>query len=366
MSSYLTRNKERFIFSHEMIWVPLRDLIALLGGQKTTSNSIRFNGRVPYFVNAALHYLARPDELEQVTVFDFYSKYDVVRVTSRNREAVFQFSKTASFTHPSYKPSTGRFLQGVLERNGRKRLPQVFQYDFPDPAEFCGHLLHSRTTNEPMEKFAQLALILFMPFRTISDLQCSHSFVKQLRNVISTFKESHLEFLQNIVDAKSNNFRSARLEDELQRETDPLKATDFDAEEYADIVGLHENEEQDDLCENLTGHMLDRFINLLNSDIDPIQTESTNAAAGVTTSLPRQLDLKAIKDKGRFECGYKGLTRMDIGNAPQANFIETMTASSMQPQQAASPTGPTGPTDPDIFKDGTLYIRTNLKKTLPN
>ena len=144
MSSYLTRNKERFIFSHEMIWVPLRDLIALLGGQKTTSNSIRFNGRVPYFVNAALHYLARPDELEQVTVFDFYSKYDVVRVTSRNREAVFQFSKTASFTHPSYKPSTGRFLQGVLERNGRKRLPQVFQYDFPDPAEFCGHLLHSR------------------------------------------------------------------------------------------------------------------------------------------------------------------------------------------------------------------------------
>ena len=163
MSSYLTRNEERFIFSHSTAWIPIRDIKALLDKRTASSTTILYHGNTPFYQCLALHYLARPLDLEDICVFDFYANYEVVHST-RKTHSLLQMYNTEYFVHPSYREATCSFLQGVRERN-RRHLPKIFQYDFPDTADFCGSILESNTINEAMEVYAELVLILFLPFR---------------------------------------------------------------------------------------------------------------------------------------------------------------------------------------------------------
>ena len=83
MGSYLVRRKKRYIFSHSTVWCPLRDLDKILN-EGEVFTTIAYNGSQPYYQNSALHYLCRPAELEELSAYDFYSKYEVVRATARN------------------------------------------------------------------------------------------------------------------------------------------------------------------------------------------------------------------------------------------------------------------------------------------
>ena len=117
MSSYLSRNEERFIFSHPTVWIPMRDIRALLDKRRASSSTIVYHGKTPFFQNHALHYLARPQDLEDLCVFDFYADYEVVHSTRKTADSLLEMYNTEDFVHPSYKEATGKFLQGVRKRN---------------------------------------------------------------------------------------------------------------------------------------------------------------------------------------------------------------------------------------------------------
>jgi len=136
---------------------------------------------------------------------------------------------SAWFIHPSFQSSKGTFWQGVCiwEKNV---LPKILQYNFPDTAQFVRPLLDPSTLiTTPMETYAELALLLFTPFRTLDDLQdCSSSSTKKLREVYCTggFNQGAIQFLQNVQDVKTNCFRAGQPEDLLQKTTEPSMPAD--------------------------------------------------------------------------------------------------------------------------------------------
>jgi hypothetical protein len=310
MSSFLTRNKERFIFSHETAWLPLRDIKALLGGN-AASSSIVYSNPAPFFQCAALHFLNRPEELDACCAFDFYSRYEVVRITSKNADDLLSFHKTEHFQHPSFRKD--RFMQGVRERS-RPHLVKIFQYDFPDTAEFGGSILTGDVT-EAMEKYSELVLLLFVPYRKYEDLTQRGSFTLKLRQCIGLLQQRHRDFLQNVQDSKSNSFRNTRLEDDLQRVTTSVHSSDY--EEAYDALEEDGDDEETGL---LHGTMLDDFLDLLNDS-----SNDTEETADVAFTTMDSLNLSSIKDKGRHNCGYSGLTDMHLPPEDQEDNFDLVT-----------------------------------------
>jgi hypothetical protein len=76
LASYLTRKKSRFQFSHKTVWCPLQDMESLVEGREANVTIIQ-NKSVPFFQCAALHYLSRPEALEHLSAFKFYSRRKV-------------------------------------------------------------------------------------------------------------------------------------------------------------------------------------------------------------------------------------------------------------------------------------------------
>ena len=76
LAAYLTRNDSRFIFSHQFVWCPLRDLKSLTNGEEV-SVGIRFMYKTPYYKCNALNYLCRLDSLNHLSPLDFFSLYEV-------------------------------------------------------------------------------------------------------------------------------------------------------------------------------------------------------------------------------------------------------------------------------------------------
>ena len=103
MASYLTHNKSRFVFSHKTVWCPLRDIKKLLKGKQVNA-SILHHGNTAFFQCSALHYLCRPLELEAMSVFDFFSQYEVMNRTSTNESQLLQFHND-HYRHPTYRSS---------------------------------------------------------------------------------------------------------------------------------------------------------------------------------------------------------------------------------------------------------------------
>jgi hypothetical protein len=101
LASYLTRNKIRFLFSHMTVWCPLRDIKALLKG-KPANALILHHSNTPFYQCAALHYLCWPLELEALTVFVFFSRYKVIRMTSTTEAELLPFCN-GHYHHPSYR-----------------------------------------------------------------------------------------------------------------------------------------------------------------------------------------------------------------------------------------------------------------------
>ena len=86
-ASYLTRNDSRFYFSHEFTFCPLKDIMKLHRNEQVGS-VLRYNGEgtACYFECQALHYLCRPQEIEDVSVKEFFERYEVSYVHQRKRK----------------------------------------------------------------------------------------------------------------------------------------------------------------------------------------------------------------------------------------------------------------------------------------
>ena len=102
----------------------------------------------------------------------------------------------------------------------------MFQYDFPDTAEFGGSVLDvNHDITECMETYCKQVLLLFYPLRQLADITLNGSYTLCLREAIGNgiIGEEAQSFLQNVQDARSNSFRVTMVEDDLQRVTVPFK-----------------------------------------------------------------------------------------------------------------------------------------------
>jgi len=303
MASYLTRNKSRFIMSHDSVWCPLRDLQALLtGGSAYTT--IAHNGRTPFFQCYALHYLCRPQSLQDLRAYHFYSQYEVVKVNSRNRDELMYFEKNGSFHHPSYQQQTDSFLQGIQQRK-KECLLKVFQFDFPDTADFGGSILDPNVPiTSAMEQYSKLALLLFCPgLRVLDDILLDHSFTLKFRQLVQrgVIDQECFDFLQNIQDTRSNCTRAGKTKDELQRNTTPFKPAD----QAFDAVEEEEDEEQQD-----ADMFVDEFLRALQEECAEVNGVGTRTAAS-SDDIPTTLNLDTLRQKGVHKSGYESLAMMN-------------------------------------------------------
>ena len=314
MASYLVRNKTRFIFSHNTVWCPMRDLESILTDGEVQA-TIVYNHETPFFQTSALHYLCRPLELQDVSVHDFYSEFAVVRVTSTNEDTLLPFLNH-KFQHPSFQPKKGRFVQGVTPRE-RPYLVKVFQYDFPDTAEFGGSILDYQTpVTEVTELYAKLALLLFCPFHELGDLLTAGSYTLRFREAVTegTIGEDDRTFLQNIQDARSNCFRLSKLDDDLQRDTQKYQPANVQNDNSND----NENDERDD--DLIEGPELDALLDMFDQD------NSTSGGHQQRTgehSLPSTFKLDNMRQKGVLKCGYENLAAMNFHADTSSCIYET-------------------------------------------
>jgi hypothetical protein len=140
--------------------------------------------------------------------------------------------------------------------------------------------------------------------------------------------ETAKTFLQNLQDARSNCLRLAVQKDDLQRSTEPLKPGTEDARRRPDH-DIDDNEEG----ETLEGQQLEELLSLLQHEAVQFGT----IAATPIGMLPWSLSLKAVRQKGRLNCGYECLARMNTRNQ-QSNdpVIEVELSAAQNHQQSAS------------------------------
>jgi Helitron helicase-like domain at N-terminus len=311
MASYLTRNKSHFYFSHDNVWCPLRDLENLLNGDKV-STAISVQGVDAYFKCEALHYLCRPIELEKLSVFDFFSKYEIQRNTKANKGKLLEFVNGDIFKHPSYCQNTRKFRQGVQKRKN-SRLAKVFQYDFPDTALFEGNILDSEVDiNEFMEQYSMKVLLLFFPYRTKLDILPNEFYTEKLRYVITEklIKKSAFVFLQNVQDSKSNNLRNMSSADDLQRSTETPSVDNFHQILYDNYV--EDDETPLVQLSNLEDLMLDTDQYIL----DTIDLKKH------INSIPTMFSCKQLRAKGAYNCGIQRLPNLkNTYIAVDCNFV---------------------------------------------
>ena len=310
MASYLTQRGSRFIFSHTSVWCPLQDIISLLQ-DKTISTSVRFAGSTCFYSSFAMDYLCRPDSLDKCSVRDFFSEYEVLNVTTNNRRSLIPFTNTG---HPSHhknkKLSTAvqlnGFYQGIRKRM-TKRIPRVNQRLFTDSASFQGNILDEGTPiTEEIQQYAMYVLCFMYPFRKLHHLQHEGCYAKKLRKVMEQgeITNEQLQYLQNIQDSKSNSFRISKVDDDLQRHTEPFQPKDS----FVDPNDLNDEDE-----EEIIGPEGDELDQLLEAFLQETESENPGGPMLSQFHLPKHFSIDNIQMKGDHRCGYDNLCPVSVG-----------------------------------------------------
>lgn len=213
MAWYITQYGGRFLFSHDSTYVPLNAYMGEKSYQKVT-----VVGKSLYVVNKMAEYECRPVELENVSLYDFFMYYEIVKETDENSNDLMSFTDdfVLSETH------------GVRRRK-HWVVPLASYNDFPSAAQFEGDILDPRSyPSAAMEKFAKTAITLFVPFRQ----RKTGNYITYFRDLVSSGKISKqtLQYLQNIQDVR-NMLSAGRQPDELEQLTmAPVGDTQIDDE----------------------------------------------------------------------------------------------------------------------------------------
>jgi hypothetical protein len=317
------------------VWCPLRDIKALLKGKQANA-SIWHHSITPFFQCAALHYLCWPLQLEALSVFDFFSRYEVIRMTSTTKPELLPFCN-GHYRRPSYRVMNDRFLQGVRQRK-QEHLIKVYQYDFPDTNEFNGCLLNENPViSKTMETYYELVLLLFYPHRILTDITLNGSYTLKVREAVAhgIIVERAQSFLQNLQDARSNSFCVQSLQDDLQQNTEPFaRAHDTTSDRQSDPT-TPDNDEGTELQEQ----HLEELLTLLDMEAGISGTpEPDDNTAAAANALPQSVSLKSIRQKGTLNCGYDSLATMSLDLQCSDPLTEVQQAPAQASQAFKHPT----------------------------
>jgi len=296
--------------SHKSVWCPLRDIEALLTGGDAYA-SVVHNGKMPFFQSYALHYLCHSSKLENLNAHDFYSQYEVVKVTSSNRDSLLYFVND-EFQHPSFQMQNHTFLQGVKARS-EEHLIKVFQYDFPDTVEFGGSILNpDLPINPAMEKVLQMCVAFFLPCSRWNDIHVQYSYTLKFCEAIQTsvIGEKAMNFLQNMQDARSNCLHIGKVQDNLQRENSPYIPADIAFDEEV------RNEEEEEI-DQLDGEQLDEILKLLQDEANDDSCSKQSSC-----NLPVLFDVSTMWQKGVLKSRFESLAGMNMSPESQENIVQ--------------------------------------------
>jgi hypothetical protein len=315
----------------------------LKGG--TAYTTISHNCSVPYFESWALHYLCHPSELEHVNAHDFFSQFEVVNVGRNNADELLRFQNSV-FQHPSFQPDDNRFLQGVRFRD-ENVLIKVFQYSFPDTADFDGSIMDPRNEiNEATETFSKLALLLFLPHREHTDLLVDSSYTIRFCKAIEDgiIGESPLQFLQNVQDARVNCTRVLNTADSLERTTHAFKPGDT-VDEFDNFDDDKDQEEEEDL----NGEMIDSFLELLQQEADEIDRANDLLNGNRTSNtIPATHSVSGLRQRGSHKGGYESLAKMSINPNSNQHVFEMQEPTSQNGPADAEENNPDSPGNDDL------------------
>ena len=170
LAKFLINNSSRFGYSHKFAYIPIRELKSIINSRAIdmviqTCESTLSNGRTTtnaFLCGTALHYIYRPDELEDISSYEFYTEYEIVRRTSKTQKdsVIYELQKN----HPGYK-----YL--IVRNRVNNCIAGLNNWEFSDAICFEGDILDKM--NEPkdsiqmlVENYALTVLILAHPFQT--------------------------------------------------------------------------------------------------------------------------------------------------------------------------------------------------------
>jgi hypothetical protein len=237
MGAYLIRNKSRFKFSHEFVYVNLF-MFEKEEGMDFTLSSNREG--TAFLRSSVSDYTHRPFVLEQLCLYDFLTDYCVA---DRCKESLDWYGD-----HPS-----GNFRH--VKARKFPAVPRLNHFDFPGTSDFCDMDIRTCTIGEDrtaahfvMESYAKKVCFVFVPFRNLNvELKINGSFHKKLQAVCreGRLKDKHIRILQNMQDVR-NSLNAGRVRDPLEKTTTFMYGEDFGMDETAD-----DNYDTSDLMEDL-------------------------------------------------------------------------------------------------------------------
>lgn len=372
MASYLIRNKSRFIHSHQFHWVPVWDIETLLSGG--TVKRYLQNGKYgSYFSNSAYDYICRPEECENISLFEFINNCDVVRQRPTKENGLMKFLEVNGLIHPSWNDGknnqVGNYRAGVRWKSIEDDDPetkteiilQIPSYFLPDTATFGG-TIDSIITKET-EEYCRRALLLFKPFRTVNDLRSNGqqtqnqiellerkrpaegsaelAFVNDIKEN-GSFTESYaiwlgeqstnlrkqkaIKFLQNFQDCHYNCTRNSSRSngDELDRMTRKYRSQNRNTVEgEGDSI---DSDDEDPTQSHIENCFFDEAeLTELVGMLCPERSLDSNG----NQSIPSHYLTKSIRDKGKFRCGYEHIALMDPHEQPRtgnSNNVDSTTS----------------------------------------
>ena len=320
MASYLTRNRSRYIFSHEFAFVPLQDLVRLLLSKTIERTYIKSYHGKAYAEAFALHYLCRPSVLADCSPMKFFEHYEAIQASvSRRRQDILDFENAQHFKHTAlvFNEATGVMKRHmVLRKRVIKRLPQVSQFGFEDTAVFKGEDIlscHVSHITPQMESHALSVLALCTNYYCLDDLKINDSCVLKLRAIFKAgLLDEHTDFLQNLQDSKANFGRIKPTHDSLQLNTDPFvdkqnTVDPDDDEDEPNDVSRHET--------TLQGEELNDMISALEAQMMQTNRNLQKHKDKFSTSfVPKSLDVDRIRLRGSYNCGRNNLCQVTIRN----------------------------------------------------
>jgi hypothetical protein len=223
MAWFLMHNQSRFLFSHDYGYVPFAALL-----KRSIPSHIIGVGTNAFVLNQMDDYIYHPEQLEDLNWYEFVACYDVVHLSEKNKNVIMHFSST---DHQLFES------RGMIKWK-QMVTPLVSYHDFLCASEFQGNIMSpSVIPNSAMEKFAHMALCLFVPFHDKEMFKSIQGtcFTDKLRatvyaNAKSSISIVHLQNIQNC----HNVMKAGQQKDILEQIMDALpepsktKANDHD------------------------------------------------------------------------------------------------------------------------------------------
>jgi len=222
MAHYMAKNMSRFLYSHSSCWLPVHGIEKLTKDEKMVM-TFRNIGDSQKCFHASMHYAYRPQKMEDMCFYEYYSKIEFTSKTKATEEDREHLEFTEN--HPCANSEVAVYRSQIC-------VP-VFPWNWIGSTKaFATSMWQPVLITDPnykmREEYAFKFMLLFLPFRNNLDLLQDGSyqlkFVTEEKN--RKFSAEMLEIVDNI-QMVYNSLEASIPENTLTAEIDQREAEDF-------------------------------------------------------------------------------------------------------------------------------------------